>query len=315
MNLAQKIAAVILILAMAGIFALANVLGYLLVRDEIHRVDDRVAWTLILAIVGLSVAIVGLATWRWTVGGRIVDRERLTTIATVATATGIIIVAWALLYGFVQPDNPAERTSVAQIAIAIVGGTVLGMGGYVGWQSLQVARVRTAQERQNAIDRLEHDEKRLDLDRIVALTENFTAAVEQLGATHGTADEPNLEVRLGAIYALERISKNWFERDADDEYWAVIEVLTAYVRRNQGPEIDIQGRPREDIDAILDVLEKRSSKNKEAESELRRMPNLRGCDFRGTALVRRGPTTRELCHLEFQRCCPFRDASAECGPS
>ncbi|MUG96935.1 hypothetical protein F7734_33185 [Scytonema sp. UIC 10036] len=50
------------------------------------------------------------------------------------------------------------------------------------------------------------------------VTERFSKAVEQLG-------NENIHVRLGAIYALERISK-----DSDKDYWQIMEILTAYVR-------------------------------------------------------------------------------------
>jgi hypothetical protein len=72
-------------------------------------------------------------------------------------------------------------------------------------------------------------------------TSLFTKAVEQLGATREsktsqkapggqkieitTTTEPNLEVRLGAIYALERIAQ-----DSLRDYWSIFEVLCAYVR-------------------------------------------------------------------------------------
>ncbi len=40
----------------------------------------------------------------------------------------------------------------------------------------------------------------------------------------------NLEVRLGGIYALERIA-----RDSPKDHWTIMEVLTAYVRENSPP--------------------------------------------------------------------------------
>jgi hypothetical protein len=70
----------------------------------------------------------------------------------------------------------------------------------------------------------------------------FTRAVEQLGATREvkavtvhqggfvpeTRTEPNLEVRLGAIYALERIAQ-----DSERDHWPIMEVLCAYLRNPQ----------------------------------------------------------------------------------
>ena len=55
-------------------------------------------------------------------------------------------------------------------------------------------------------------------DRQRRITESFSKAVEQLGSD-------KLEVRLGGIYSLERISK-----ESPDDYWTVMESLTAFVR-------------------------------------------------------------------------------------
>lgn len=50
------------------------------------------------------------------------------------------------------------------------------------------------------------------------ITERFTKAVEQLAS-------PEIAVRLGGIYALERIANN-----SKDDHWTIMEVLTAFVR-------------------------------------------------------------------------------------
>jgi hypothetical protein len=52
------------------------------------------------------------------------------------------------------------------------------------------------------------------------ITERFTRAIEQLGCDR-------MEVRLGGIYALERIAN-----DSDKDYWTIMETLTAYIREN-----------------------------------------------------------------------------------
>lgn len=64
-----------------------------------------------------------------------------------------------------------------------------------------------------------------------------------------------LEVRLGAVYALERIA-----RDSEEDYWPVIEILTAYVRENAPRQQNDEGakpHPRADIQAILTVIGRR----------------------------------------------------------
>jgi hypothetical protein len=57
-----------------------------------------------------------------------------------------------------------------------------------------------------------------DADRQRRITESFSKAVEQLG-------EDKIEVRLGGVYSLERIS-----RESLDDYLTVMENLTAFVR-------------------------------------------------------------------------------------
>jgi uncharacterized protein YjbI with pentapeptide repeats len=58
------------------------------------------------------------------------------------------------------------------------------------------------------------------LNRSGQITERFTRAIDQLGSRE-------LDVRLGGIYALERIA-----RDSKDDQPQVMEVLTAYVREH-----------------------------------------------------------------------------------
>jgi hypothetical protein len=64
-----------------------------------------------------------------------------------------------------------------------------------------------------------------------SITDSFSKAVEQLGSD-------KLEVRLGGIYTLERISK-----ESEDDYWTVIDNLAAFVReRSQRNEaVRMQG--------------------------------------------------------------------------
>jgi len=83
------------------------------------------------------------------------------------------------------------------------------------------------------------------------ITERFTRAIDQLGATDD--GKPNFEVRLGGIYALEGIA-----RDSEEYRTTVVEVLSAYARQHAEPpdrqliaqEIH-RVRPRQDVAAIL----------------------------------------------------------------
>ena len=100
------------------------------------------------------------------------------------------------------------------------------------------------------------------LSRQGHITDRFTKAVDQLGKVDG--NNPNIEVRLGVIYALERIAI-----DSPRDHWTIMEILTAYVRQNApvdpDPDTDTDRsytageKPRTDIQAILTVLRRRKT--------------------------------------------------------
>ena len=62
-----------------------------------------------------------------------------------------------------------------------------------------------------------------EADRQRRIVETFSKAVELLGSD-------KLEVRVGAIFALERISK-----ESPDDYWTIMEVLATFVRDRMRP--------------------------------------------------------------------------------
>ena len=73
-----------------------------------------------------------------------------------------------------------------------------------------------------------------DADRQRRLIESFSTAIEQLASDH-------VEVRLGGIYALERISQ-----ESPRDYGTVMETLTAFVReRTQRTEAARMAKPLE----------------------------------------------------------------------
>lgn len=95
-----------------------------------------------------------------------------------------------------------------------------------------------------------------------------------------TQTEPNLEVRIGAIYALERISQ-----DSARDHIQIMEILCAYIRQNAA-RVDVpllegeptpgewrawsfQGLeyPRLDVDVALKVIERRGEDRKRLEKD------------------------------------------------
>lgn len=139
----------------------------------------------------------------------------------------------AHLVGSVPGDVLFQRENEArQTWAGIFGGVAVVLGLIATWRRVEAAQrsVEVAQEGQ--------------------ITERFTRAIEHLG------ERTKLEVRLGGIYALERIA-----RDSEKDHWPIMEVLTAYVRENakwteERPE---KAPPlRADIQAVLTVLSRRT---------------------------------------------------------
>jgi uncharacterized protein YjbI with pentapeptide repeats len=92
-----------------------------------------------------------------------------------------------------EVENEARKTLLQMVGGIGVAAVIAGL--YFTWSSVQISR-----EGQ--------------------VTERFTKAIDQLG-------NAKLEIRLGGIYALERIARN-----SARDHWPVMEVLTAYVRDN-----------------------------------------------------------------------------------
>jgi hypothetical protein len=112
-------------------------------------------------------------------------------------------VVWLPKLSFIQPGGnltPAERAKAESDLrghlLQALGGLVLVAGAYFTGRTFA-------------------------LNREGQITERFTRAVEQL------ANDEKLDIRLGGIYALERIA-----RDSETHYEPVMEVLTAFLREH-----------------------------------------------------------------------------------
>ena len=142
---------------------------------------------------------------------------------------------------------------------------------------------------QAATARRRHVEQ-TNADRQRRITESFSKAVEQLASD-------KIEVRLGGIYTLERIS---LESRAD--YWAIMETLTAFVReRARWKEPDAVASeeaseqssashelqmPPIDIAAVLTVIVRRPEAERAREKNEDWTLALVGADLRGAFLAK-----------------------------
>jgi uncharacterized protein YjbI with pentapeptide repeats len=153
-------------------------------------------------------------------------------------AMGVVLAALGLLYGivFVLPPRlvPARptlsdeqllksRNDARSGLLAALGGAVAlagaFTGGYVGLKQLQV-------------------------NREGQITERFTRAIDQLG-------RQELDVRLGGIYALERIA-----RDSKADHNPIMEILTTFVRQHAAPSHRTPGllEPRVDLGSCAHLI-------------------------------------------------------------
>jgi uncharacterized protein YjbI with pentapeptide repeats len=210
----------------------------------------------------------------------------------------LLIVAFLWFVPQLQGENLPQKVPAEERAALvneyrrtwaqIIGGFGLLLGLYFTWRRIEISQ------------------QELEATRDQQVTERFTRAIDQLGATDNEGKNKKLEIRLGGIYALERIARDSPERD----YSTVMQVLTAYVRENTaqapGPperSSDVAStaneataeaverveqpappellRPTADIQAILDVLRR----TQETVPEKHRTPlNLHVADLQGAEL-------------------------------
>ena len=159
----------------------------------------------------------------------------------------LILIALSLIFDFVMTypeqqvsqygiNNVTEkvdlvnqyRTTLIQLLATfaqILGGGAVAIGIYFAWGNLTTARDGQ-------------------------ITERFTRAVDQLG-------NEKLEIRMGGIYALERIS-----HESKKDYWSIMEILTAYVRNNSGIDSYSKVISLKNVPKSMDIQVNESTKNK-----------------------------------------------------
>jgi len=199
-------------------------------------------------------------------------------------------------------ENEARKT-LSQI----LGGVVLLIGFYFTWQSFQVSRQALTDNQRATQENQKATQDNLHIASEGQITDRFTKAIGQLG-------DNKLEIRLGGIYALERIAK-----DSPKDHWSIMEVLTAYVRENARIKSELsdekidkhredatgvcslettiwyswmtrrrlpQAKPAPDIQAILTVIGRRTLTYGEGEDQRLDLhaASLNGADLNGANL-------------------------------
>jgi len=189
---------------------------------------------------------------------------------------GVLIVA-AAIYVLIYvpkmqvPICPPDQTGLPPKVCFDIENEARKTLAYILGGVLAIIGITLAHRRIRALERqVQIGQEQLQVAQEGQITERFTRTIEQLGSDR-------IEVRLGGIYALERIAN-----DSDKDYWTIIETFTAYVRERApweelsqeapkeaaGEEVaatelapiklsDLYSPPATDIQAVLTVLGRR----------------------------------------------------------
>jgi len=130
--------------------------------------------------------------------------------AALVISCALAFLAWV----YVRPITPSDKKDLLQVIAQIFGGATLLASLLVTWWNLN-------QTQQVANENLKNARETLKVTQEGQVTDRFLRAVEQLG------NKDRTELRLGAIYSLERIS-----RTSEADYWPIIELICAFLRSN-----------------------------------------------------------------------------------
>jgi len=211
------------------------------------RYTPTVVTTLLLlvgALIGAGATLLAPSRWfgrveRWAFWRRESVRERVRgrrdlvyLYAGLLAAAAAVLVVWplpSLLTRHPRVDAATRHTAITNTRTGLVA-TLAVLGAGVG---------------------LAYTARTYRLSREGHVTDRYTKAVEQLGSD-------KVEVRLGGIYALERLM-----RDSSTDQPTIVEVLAANIREHAPPAYskspDLPSSPDADVQAALTVLGRRTA--------------------------------------------------------
>ncbi|WP_067823504.1 pentapeptide repeat-containing protein [Actinomadura kijaniata] len=193
--------------------------------------------------------------------------------------TGALVVAVAVVTAFLWPAADliaahdvrhipsAERAEKLRVARDAARGRIIQF--IVGFAAA-AGFVYTVRNFGLARQQSELNRRTLEQSEAVQVADRFARAIDQLGSDA-------VDVRLGAIYSLERIT-----RDSPRDQPAVVDVLAAFVCRSSLARLD--GEVPQDLQAAVAVLARRQTANDRGRLRLRGA-RLAGVEMAGAALA------------------------------
>ena len=176
-----------------------------------------------------------------------------------------LAIAWALFVpvadSLAHHDVGSATGSLHETALDNARGRLLTLGaGLAAAAALVFTALNFSLLRRNSEQADQWQRRTHELTEQGQVTDRYTKAIEQLGSD-------KLDVRIGGIYALERIA-----RDSPRDHPAVMEVLTAFIREHswepwplprteEEEDADLVEFTRPDIQAALTVVGRRDAKH------------------------------------------------------
>ena len=180
--------------------------------------------------------------------------------------------------------------------IGLVLAAVFG-APFIAWRSMVAHRQAEIAEESHTTDRINKAVENLGATRVVKrqrrretgklayehFEKEMPPRINPDKPIFEEVSEPNLEVRIGAIYALERIA-----RQNLDYHLQATEIISAFVRTN-APQLTLQAStppfqpttPRQDIQTAISVLARRSKQQIKIENDAEFRIDLKNTDLSG----------------------------------
>jgi hypothetical protein len=180
--------------------------------------------------------------------------------------------------GLAKKDPLVAERAVQEVGLKLAAGLAAAFAAVLTWGRLELSRQEHQLGRQQHANEVSGQ-----------LTERFTRAIDQLGSE-------KLDIRLGSIYAQERIA-----RESQEDHGPIMEILTTYLREHSPwppsrPGQYVQGAPLADVpalatraadmQAIVTIVGRRQREHDSGRSLILRSLDLRNADLTGAHLER-----------------------------